>query len=258
MLRARIIPCLLLSGDCLVKTKKFLDPVYVGDALNAVRIFNEKEVDELIVLDIDATKQSREPAYYLIEQIAAECRAPLTYGGGVNNLDQISKVIGLGVEKVAVSAAAIDDPGLISSAAERIGSQSLTVVLDVRHHVNEGYVTYTHNGQKKTGICPQQLAHQMEVAGAGEIVINHIDRDGTREGYDFTLVELMRTACSVPITILGGAGSLEDLTELIANYPIIGASAGSLFVFKGKYNAVLINYPDKQKKLNLLPSKYSD
>jgi len=253
MLRPRIIPCLLVHNKGLVKTVNFKNPKYVGDPINAVRIFNEKEVDELIVLDIDATTEHREPDYKMIENLAAECRMPLCYGGGVKTVDQAQRIFGLGVEKVALSAAAIDSPGLVSEAAKIVGCQSVIVVLDVKKCSKGGeYEVWTHNGQKNTGKCPADLAVQMEELGAGEIVINSIDNDGIMKGYDLDLVEKIRKVISLPLTVIGGAGSLNDISGLINKYGIIGASAGSLFVFKGIFRAVLINYPKREEKDTLL------
>lgn len=253
MLRPRIIPCLLVHDKGLVKTVNFKNPKYVGDPINAVRIFNEKEVDELIVLDIDATTESREPDYKMIENLAAECRMPLCYGGGVKTVDQAQRIFGSGVEKVALSSAAIDNPGLVSEAAKIVGSQSIIVVLDVKKSLKTGeYKVWTHNGQKNTGKSPGDLAVQMERLGAGEIVINSIDNDGIMKGYDLDLVEKIRNVISLPLTVIGGAGSLNDISGLINKFGLIGASAGSLFVFKGIYRAVLINYPNREEKDALL------
>lgn len=249
MLRPRIIPCLLVKNGGLVKTVNFANPKYVGDPINAVKIFNEKEVDELIVLDIDATVQNREPDYGRIRNLAAECRMPLCYGGGVKTVEQVARIISLGVEKVAVSAAAISDPGIVERAAEVVGSQSIVVVMDVNKTERGGkYEVWTQNGRKPSGRYPVEFAKKMEELGAGEVVINSIDRDGVMKGYDLDLVNEIREAISLPITVLGGAGSLKDVAALIHSFGIIGAAAGSLFVFKGIYRAVLINYPSCAEK----------
>jgi cyclase len=178
----------------------------------------------------------------MIENVAAESRMPLGYGGGVKTADQAKKIIGLGVEKVALSSAAIANPDLISQVAEAVGSQSVVLVLDVRA-TRSGHQVWTHNGKVNTGRSPVELACQAERLGAGEIVLNSIDNDGRGNGYDMELVRQVREATSVPITALGGAGSLKDIGELIRRFGVIGAAAGSLFVFKGVYRAVLINYP---------------
>jgi len=249
MLRPRIIPCLLVHNGGLVKTQKFTNPKYVGDPINAVKIFNEKEVDELIVVDIDATVLGKEPNYTLIKHLATECRMPLCYGGGVRSVEQIDKIISLGVEKVALSAAVVETPELITLAAEVVGGQSVVAVLDVKKRRLGGrYEVMTHNATKKTGLNPVDLAKKAEDLGAGEVVINSIDQDGAMNGYDFDLIQKVRESISLPLTVLGGAGSLQDIESLISRFGIVGAAAGSLFVFKGVYRAVLINYPNRSEK----------
>ena len=253
MLRPRITPCLLIQNDGLVKTQKFADPKYVGDPINAVKIFNEKEVDELIVLDIDASTLGREPNYVLIRSLANECRMPLCYGGGVKTVEQVERIIQLGVEKVAISSAAIADPDFIAHAARRVGSQSLVVVLDVKKTgVLRRHEIFVQNGKTATGLLPADFVEKLAVLGAGEIVINSIDCDGLMQGYDLSLIDAIRKRTSLPITALGGAGSLADIQGLIDKFGIIGAAAGSLFVFKGKYRAVLINYPSRSDKDTLV------
>ena len=244
MLRPRIIPCLLVHNEGLVKTVQFANPKYVGDPINAVRIFNEKEVDELMVVDIDASARAREPDYALIEHLAAECRMPLCYGGGVKTSEQVERIVALGVEKVALSSGAIEQPQVITAAARSVGSQSIVVVLDVRRR-GSSHEVYTHNGQRATGKSPVELATLLEGSGAGEVVLNSIDNDGMMKGYDLELVSAVRSAINLPITCLGGAGSLRDIQQLIDAHGAIGAAAGSLFVFKGPYRAVLINYPNR-------------
>ncbi len=253
MLRPRLIPCLLVQNQGLVKTARFGSPKYVGDPINAVRIFNEKAVDELMVLDIDATPQAREPDYRMIANLANECRMPLAYGGGVRDIEQIERIIGLGVEKVALSAVLADNPALISEAASRVGSQSVVAVIDVKKvGILRRPEVVIHNGTKRTGIDPVQFARDLEQRGVGEIVVNSVDRDGTMEGYDLDLIARVAENVSIPMTMLGGAGSLDHVTDLWRAQGIIGAAAGSLFVFKGKYRAVLINYPNAAEKAALL------
>lgn len=252
MLRPRIIPCLLLHEGGLVKTIRFANPKYVGDPINAVKIFNEKEADELMVLDIDATAERREPNYRLIAQLAAECRMPLCYGGGVKTVDQARRIIALGVEKVAVSSAAIENPVLIGDLAEALGRQSVVVVLDVKKDASGSYEVCTHNGTRATGRAPDAVAREAEDLGAGEIVICSIDEDGRMQGYDLALARLIRESTRTPTTVLGGAGSLAHLGQLIETCGVVGAAAGSLFVFKGPYRAVLINYPMPTQRENLI------
>jgi imidazole glycerol-phosphate synthase subunit HisF len=252
MLRPRIIPCLLVKDKGLVKTVNFKNPKYVGDPINAVRIFNEKEVDELMVIDIDATADNREPDYKMIENLAAECRMPLCYGGGVKTVEQAQRIFSLGVEKIAISSAAIENISLISDIAKVVGTQSVIVVIDVKKKLLGGYEVCTHNGKKKTGKDPVEFAKQVQKLGAGEIVVNSIDNDGVMKGFDFMIIDKIRQAVTIPMTVLGGAGSLEDISKVIEKYKIIGVSAGSLFVFKGVYKAVLINYPSKTDKAAMI------
>jgi len=253
MLRSRIIPCLLVHNRGLVKTVNFSKPKYVGDPINAVKIFNEKEVDELIVLDIDATVQGREPDFEMIRNLATECRMPLCYGGGVRTVAQAKKIINLGAEKVALSASVLENPLLASEISEAVGKQSVIVVLDVKKKGLFGnYEIYTHNGKVSTGKNPRDFAIEIEKLGVGEIVINSIDNDGVMEGYDMKIIQSIREAVSVPITALGGAGNLSDIKNLINKFGIMGAAAGSLFVFKGVYKAVLINYPKQTEIRELL------
>ena len=248
MLRPRVIPCLLVRNRGLVKTVGFGEDKYVGDPINAVKIFNEKGVDELMVLDIDATTKGHEPDYRMIENLAAESRMPLCYGGGVKTAEQARTIIGLGVEKVALSSAAVANPALISQIAEAVGSQSVVVVLDVKARRSGGHEVWTHNGRVNSGRSPVEAARDAERLGVGEIVLNSIDNDGRGKGYDLDLVSQIREATSVPITALGGAGSMKDVGELIRRFGVIGAAAGSMFVFKGVYRAVLINYPSATER----------
>ena len=248
MLRSRIIPCLLVHNKGLVKTVNFKDPKYVGDPINAVKIFNEKEVDELMVLDIDASKENRGPDFNLIKNLAVECRMPFCYGGGVSTVEQAKKIISLGAEKVALSSAIIENPILCKEIGEAVGVQSVVVVLDVRKKMLGGYDLYTMNGKKKSKRKLNEFVIELNGIGVGEIIVNSIDNDGKMLGYDIELAEIIRNLCDVPITILGGAGNLEHIKSLIDKFKVIGAAAGSLFVFKGKYKAVLINYPNKEEK----------
>jgi cyclase len=254
MLRPRIIPCLLVHNGGLVKTRGFRDPKYVGDPINAVKIFNEKQADELIVLDIDATVQKRTPDFDLIAKLAAECRMPLCYGGGVTTVDQAVRIVSMGIEKVAISSAAIRDNKLISRIAAAVGRQSVVAVLDIRRRANllgGRFEACTSNAMVPHKFDPLALAKDLENAGAGEILINSIDRDGSMLGFDIDMAVEFRRAIKVPITILGGASSLDDIGRLFSRVGIVGAAVGSLFVFKGKYRAVLINYPTPEEKMKI-------
>lgn len=248
MLRPRIIPSLLVHNNGLVKTINFKNPKYVGDPINAVKIFNEKAVDELAVFDIDATVLGKEPNYSLIERLASQSMMPLCYGGGVKTVKQAQLIFSLGIEKIAMSSAVLKNPNLITQISNRVGSQSVIVVLDIKKKFLGGYEVYTHNGTKATGINPLRFVEEAQKLGAGEIVINSIDRDGVMNGYDLDLIAKIRENISIPMTVLGGAGSLADIETVIDKHGVIGVAAGSLFVFKGPYKAVLINYPTQIEK----------
>lgn len=249
MLRSRVSPCLLLHNNGLVKTIKFSDKKYIGDPLNAVKIFNEKEVDELIFLDIDATVNGVAPNYKLIEHLAAQSRMPLCYGGGIKNAEQALKIIRLGVEKVALSSAALNDYSLVSEVSRVVGRQSVVIVIDVKKTIFGSYDVFTHNGKRKHKESLNLVIETLEKLGIGELVVNSIDQDGTMKGYDLKLVERVRNIFSGPLTVIGGAADEDDIVNLIDRYQIIGASAGSAFVFKGTYRAVLISYlSDSAKK----------
>lgn len=254
MLKPRIIPSLLIHKNGLVKTVKFKKHKYIGDPLNTVRIFNEKEVDELAIFDIDASVMVAEPNYNLLKKLANQSRMPLCYGGGVKTVDQALKIFGLGIEKIALSSAVIENPNLIKEIAQRVGSQSVIVVLDVKKKIFGNYELAIYNGNKLTGLNPADFARKAEDLGAGEIILNSIDNDGVMKGYDIKMLDQVARNLKIPITILGGAGSISDLKEVIDKHGIIGLAAGSLFIFKGPYKAVLINYPsneDKEKIFNL-------
>lgn len=243
MLRSRIIPCLLIHDGGLNKTEKFKPGKYVGDPLNAVKIFNEKQVDELMLIDIDAAVKGHAPAFDMLRSIAVESRMPLCYGGGVTSADQAGQIISLGFEKVSVSSAVFDRPELIAEMASTVGSQSVVVTIDVRKNTFlPGYTVYTHNGQKKQKMSVIDCMHLAAELGAGEIVLNSIDRDGTMSGYDLELAKMARAAVDLPLTFVGGAGSTDDMQALIDTVGVVGAAAGSMFVFKGPYRAVLISY----------------
>ena len=252
MLRSRIIPCLLIHKNGLVKTVKFKQGKYVGDPINAVRIFNEKEVDELMVIDIDATVENRAPNFDLIKKLARECRMPFCYGGGVKTVEHARKIINLGAEKVAMSSIVMSNPEILTEIGRAIGMQSTVVVLDIRRKKFLGkYELFSHNGKQKVNVSPFELIQKIQKYGVGEVVINAIENDGVMQGFDFKLFNAFRAVIDGPMTILGGAGSLEDIRMAIEAYQTIGVAAGSLFVFKGKYKAVLINYPSKKERFKL-------
>tara|TARA_B100000963_G_scaffold361053_1_gene394631 strand:- start:265 stop:981 length:717 start_codon:yes stop_codon:yes gene_type:complete len=235
---------LLIHNNGLVKTVKFKDKTYIGDPINTVKIFNEKQVDELMILDIDATVLGKEPNFKLIDKLANESRMPLCYGGGIKTSAEADKIFNLGVEKIALSSTAVNNPELISEISNMVGSQSVVAVLDIKKSIFGRYEIVTHNSKKKFDGNIETTINQLIERGVGELVINSVDYDGVMKGYDFALLDKVYALTSVPLTILGGAGSLSDITEAVERYKIVGVAAGSLFVFKGKYKAVLINYPE--------------
>ena len=249
MLMSRIIPVLLIRDKGIIKTIKFNEGKYIGDPINAVKIFNEKKVDEIVILDIDATTKAQEPDYKMIESIASQCRSPLCYGGGIKSVDVARKILSLGVEKVAISSQAIKDPSILTKLVSAIGSQSVVLVLDVKKKMLGGLEIMISNGTKKTGYTPAEFLEKIRPIGVGEIVINSIDNDGMMNGYPFELFDRLKEHIDVPMTILGGAGSEADLKAAVARYGTIGAAAGSYFIFKGKYKAVLIDYPKNPRDI---------
>lgn len=245
MLPSRVIPCLLLKGRGLYKTVRFRDPKYVGDPMNAVRIFNEKGVDELVILDIAASVSGRGPDLELVRDIASEAFIPLCYGGGVRSLSQYAALVRLGVEKVAVNTALVEVPGLISEAARQFGSQSVVASIDVKRNLLGRYRVCVRSGTQATDLDPVTAARQAADAGAGEIILNAIDRDGMMQGMDTALIRTVTQAVSVPVVAIGGAGNLEHIREAIREGGASAVSAGSLFVFTGPHRAVLITYPSE-------------
>jgi cyclase len=250
MLKTRVIPALLFKDQGLVKTVQFKNPGYVGDPINAIKIFNDKEVDELVLLDIMASVEGRGPSFELIEEIASECFMPLGYGGGIRSLDDIRRILATGVEKVILNSAALSDPALIEAAARAAGSQSVVVSIDAKKKLLGGHEVYGARGTRGTRRDPAVFAREMQERGAGEILINSIDRDGTQKGFDIDLIRTVAAAVTVPVVACGGAGNLQHLREAVS----AGASAvaaGSMFVYVGKHRAVMINYP-KYRELEAL------
>ena len=243
MYRARIIPCLLLRGNGLVKTRRFKDPVYVGDPVNAVRIFSEKEADELVVLDIDASREKRDPNYELVAEIAGECFMPVAYGGGISNMTQVRRLIRCGIEKVVINSAAVESMGIVREAADVFGSQAVVGGIDVRRNLLGMYGVYSLSGTRDAKRRPEEHAAALEEAGAGEIFLNDIDNDGQMRGYDLALIRKVCGSVNVPVVACGGAGTMEHLDQALAKGGASAVAAGSMFVFHGKRRAVLINYP---------------
>jgi imidazole glycerol-phosphate synthase subunit HisF len=245
--RVRVIPVLLLKNSGLYKSVKFKDPKYVGDPINAIKIFNEKEVDELVLLDINATLENKEPQYELIKSIASECFMPLCYGGGISRIDQIEKLLSLGVEKVCINSNAIKNPAFISEASKIFGSSTIVVSIDVKKNIWGKYHIYSQSGKINTGLDPVKFAVEMEENGVGELMINSIDKDGTMLGYDTEIIKKVSTSVSVPVIAMGGAGEFSHLAKAITEGHASAVAAGSFFVFHGKHRAVLITYPSYEK-----------
>ncbi len=241
----RVMPCLLLIGSSLVKTIQFKDANYIGDPENTIKIFNNLEVDELVLLDISVTKENKKPPFDIISRVASECFMPLTYGGGIREIEDMKKIFGLGVEKVVICTYVVENPEFIKKASDLFGSQSIIVSIDVKK-IGEKYEVYINAGKKSTGLDPAEFAIQMEKMGAGEIFLNSIDKDGTMSGYDFELIKKVSNSINIPLIACGGAEKIEDFGEGVR----AGASAmaaGSLFVYQGKNRAVLINFPSREE-----------
>ena len=252
MLEHRVIPCLLLSNGGLYKTCKFSDPKYIGDPVNAIRIFNDKEVDELIVLDISKKNSHWEPDYLLIEQFAGESFMPLAYGGGVKTIEQARKLFSLGIEKVCVQTGALEDISFVKRLADEFGSQSILISIDIKKNWTGKYKLYSSATGKTLSKKWQDFLSEALDAGAGEVVMNSVDRDGMMQGMDLDLIKQANSLVSIPLIAAGGAGSLDHIKEAI-DAGADAIAAGSLFVFYGKFRAVLINYPKREeieRKLN--------
>lgn len=247
MLRTRVIPCLLLQNTGLVKTVKFKEPRYIGDPINAVKIFNEKYVDELVLLDIGATVSNRAPQLELLAEIASEAFMPLGYGGGIRSLEEIRKILSMGFEKVILNTSAAKDTELIMSASEMFGSQSIVVSIDVKKNFWGKYDVLTRCGTESLKMDPVQYAKKVEQAGAGEILLTSIDRDGAMQGYDLKLIHSVTQAVKIPVIASGGAGTVEDLAAAIQKGQASAVAAGSFFVYYGKHKAVLINVPTEKE-----------
>lgn len=239
----RVLPCLLLKGEGLVKTTSFKNPRYVGDPRNAVRIFNEKEVDELVLLDIAATPEGRPPRFDLIREIASEAFMPVAYGGGLRTIDDVRKIFACGVEKIVLGKSAFGKTGFVQEVVRLFGSQSVIVCVDAKKNLFGSYEARVGAGKEKTGLDPVTAARRAEEMGAGEILVNSIDRDGTQEGYDIELIRSVTNGARIPVIACGGAGKVEDFRSAVKDGGASAVAAGSLFVFQGRHRAVLISYP---------------
>lgn len=248
----RIIPVLLLKNAGLVKTIQFKDPKYLGDPLNAVKIFNEKEVDELIFLDILATVENKSIPFKLLEEIAEECFMPLAYGGGIKSLDDIKAILKIGVEKVIINTMAIENPEMIQDAVKKYGSSTICVSIDVKKNFWGKYEIFTNAGTKNTKLDPVGFAMKMDEFGVGEMMINSIDRDGTMKGYDLDLISKITEKVGMPVIACGGAASIDDFSSAVHQAGASAVAAGSMFVFHGKHRAVLISYPSQNSIIDIL------
>lgn len=239
----RVIPCLLMHAGQMVKTRRFRGKRYVGDILNSLRIFNEKEVDEIMVLDIEAARLRRPPDLALIREIASECFMPLAYGGGISTVSQVVEIISAGVEKVVLNTAALQSPELVEQSAKAVGRQSVVVSIDVKKTLFRGARVFTQSGTRDTNLRPQDAVRRMVDAGAGEILIHSIDRDGTLSGFDFELIKTATAAATTPVVAVGGAASVEDIVRAVHDGGASAVAAGAFFVFQGPHQAVLLSYP---------------
>lgn len=245
MLKTRVIPCLLLKNQGLVKTIKFDKLAYIGDPINTVRIYNEKEVDELIFLDITATSKHQKPDLRIISEIASECFMPFTYGGGVHCSEDVQKIFSLGVEKIAINSCAVKNPSFIKEISERFGSQSIVVSIDVKRSFWGRYRVWSHSERTSSNLDPVQFAVLMERMGAGELLLTSVDRDGTMEGYDIDLIKQVTGAVNIPVIVCGGAGNMDHFAKAVSEGGAAAVAAGSMVVYQGKNRSVLINFPSK-------------
>jgi cyclase len=231
----------------LVKTVKYKNPTYLGDPINIVRIFNDKEVDELVFLDIAATNEQRKPPFDVISQIATECFMPLGYGGGIRDIEDVRHILNVGVEKVIINTYAVERPAFVAEVADLAGSSSTIVSIDVKKDLWGHYKVYVNGGKKNTGLDPMKFAEEMQRFGAGEIILTSIDRDGTMQGYDVELIKKISAAVDIPVVACGGAGGIQDLVKAVKEGGAAAAAAGSMFVFQGQHRAVLISYPSRRE-----------
>jgi cyclase len=246
-MRPRIIPCLLLDRTGFYKTTRFKNPVYLGDPINILKIFNEKSVDEIAILDIGATPAKRGPNFELLKDLAGECFMPLAYGGGITSVVEMKRLFQIGFEKVVLNSVLADNPGLLAEAAAVFGSQSVVACIDVKRTLFGGYEVVTAGGRRKTGRAPADWAQELASRGAGEIIVNSVDQDGTLAGYDLNLIKLVAGAVTVPVIASGGARSVQDFRDAVKQAHASACGAGAMFVFQGKHRAVLINVPSEQE-----------
>lgn len=247
MLKTRLIPCLQLINDSLVKTVKFDRYGYIGDYINTVRIFNELEVDELCFLDIRASKEKRRPNIAILHQIADECFMPLSYGGGIDNLESAKQILSIGFEKVIINTAAAKNPALITQLSEHFGAQAVVASIDVKKNIWGKYQVYINDGTEKYNTDPVEWASELQQLGAGEILLTSIDREGTWSGFDIDITKKIASSVSIPVIANGGAGSIEHIEEVIKNGKASAVALGSMLVYQKKGMGVLVSFPDKEK-----------
>ena len=246
------MPCLLLEDHNLVKTIKFKNTNYIGDPINVAKIYNEKEVDELIILDIKASTENKEPSYEIIRDIASECFMPLTYGGGIKNIENIKKIFSLGVEKIIINTHAVENPFFVKEISNLFGSQSIVISLDVKKTAFDKYEIFSYGGRKPSGIDPLLFAIEMERMGAGELFLNSIDRDGTMEGYDIPLIKKITGSITIPLIACGGAGKIDDFADAVKIGGASAVASGSMVVYQGRNRSVLINFPSPEELNSIL------
>lgn len=246
MISFRVIPVLLISQNGLVKTRRFKEPIYIGDPINAIKIFNEKEVDELILLDIDASKEGRGPDFSLIEQIASECFMPLGYGGGIKSREEANKLFSIGIEKIIFNTTAYTSPSLISEIAKEVGSQSIVVSIDYKKNFFGIPKLFSHCGATPPALAILEYAKYIQGIGVGEIMLHCVDRDGEMNGYDLNVLKQVASSLEIPVIACGGAGSISHLLEGVKDGNASAVAAGSMFVFHGPLRGVLINYPSQE------------
>lgn len=252
MILTRVIPCLLIHNGGLYKTTKFKKPNYIGDPINAVKLFNEKQASELIVIDIDASVKNHYPNFKLIEEIASEAFMPICYGGGVKNIEHMQRIFSSGIEKISVSSLLFEDLEMVKKAVKKFGSSSIVATIDTKKTLFKKQRAYIYNGKKKLPYTIDEVINLLQDSNVGELVVNSIDNDGTMGGYDLNLIQYISKQMNIPVVALGGAGSLDDIIKVIKKGGASAASAGSLFVYHGPRKGVLINYPNEEKLDNLL------
>jgi len=252
MLRTRVIPCLQLIDESLVKTVKFGNHGYIGDPINTVRIFNELEVDELCFLDIRATAENRQPNFKILAEIANECFMPLSYGGGVKDADTAKKILSIGFEKIIINTAAYANPKLVAAIASYSGNQSVVVSIDVKKNLFGKYQIYTTDGTTKQSKDPVQWAKELEDLGAGELLVTSMDRDGTWKGYDLEILKRVTSAVKIPVIANGGAGNIQHIGEVVSECNVSAVALGSMVVYQQKGFGVLVNFPDKERFQQIL------